>query len=117
MSRLYINDYLSNLNQQISTSVERLKLKSGRFNPSENTSLNNQGETSSYNYQALNGYPYHLLETSVSYQMSHYNSQQSEFQSSQYAADSYRQTSEVNKEPSVLIDFMFKNNREFDFKV
>ena len=73
MSRLYVNDYLSTLNQQISGSVDRIKYKSGRFS-ADNVSSSRESFENTERYQSLNGYAYRLLETGMSYRLTALNS-------------------------------------------
>lgn len=75
MSRLYVNDYLSTLNQQISGSVDRIKYKSGRFS-ADNVSSSRESFENTERYQSLNGYAYRLLETGMSYRLTALNSEQ-----------------------------------------
>ena len=116
MSRLYVNDYLSTLNQQISGSVDRIKYKSGRLS-ADNVSSSRESFENTERYQSLNGYAYCLLETGMSYRLTALNSEQPQTADAGYAAGSYLESSRVSRKPTVLIDFMFANNREFDFKV
>lgn len=116
MSWLYVNDYLSTLNQQISGSVDRIKYKSGRFS-ADNVSSSRESFENTERYQSLNGYAYRLLETGMSYRLTALNSEQPQTADAGYAACSYMESSRVSRKPTVLIDFMFANNREFDFKV
>lgn len=108
MSRLYINDYVNNLQQQISSSVAKIRRQSS-FARSDQ-----QPETSNGRAQ-VEGYAYQLLPGQVTWTLQ--EEMAAETGTERYAAASYRQAGDVLKEPTVLIDFMFKNNREFDFKV
>ncbi len=112
MNRLYGNDYISNLQQQIYSSVDKIKQKSsGSFAASEERA----DEGSRENGHRVENYAYRLLPGEVSWSLQ--EGAAADHGGSTYAAGSYRQAGEVLREPSVLIDFMFKNNREFDFKV
>ena len=53
----------------------------------------------------------------MSYRLTALNSEQPQTADAGYAAGSYLENSRVSRKPTVLIDFMFANNREFDFKV
>ena len=117
MNNLYLHDYLSNLTSQISGSVERLKAKESSsrqaapvFDAGEETPQN-AGRSSLHNYA------YTLLDSSVAYQMFNQNGEAGNPADSSYAAGSYQSAGQVLRQPSVLIDFMFTGNREFDFKV
>ena len=112
MNKLYLNDYLSNLHRQISVSVEKIKHNSG-----QNKLLNHNEDKKSYysEYNSLQNYAYNLLDTEVSYQL--LNNEINLNTDSLYAASSYKNSSQILKEPTVIMDFMFKNNQNFDFKV
>lgn len=108
MSRLYINDYVNNLQQQISSSVAKIRQKSSYNQPAESlVSSDYRARVEVYAYQLLPGQISWTLQESTTVDVG----------TDSYAAASYRQAGEVLKEPTVLLDFMFKNNREFDFKV
>ncbi len=112
MSRLYVNDYLNNLQQQIYSSVVKIKDQSSFEAPSR------EKENADWNRpyaEQVKGYAYRLLPEEISWQIQSGNKM--ETGGSAYATSSYQQAGEVLKEPTVLIDFMFKNNQEFDFKV
>lgn len=111
MNRLSANDYINTLHQQISHSVDKIKKRS--FPKTETV---REGTKKSFVPEngGVNNYSYRLLSGSTAYQLIGQYDNRVE---SAYAADSYRYASEVMIEPKVLIDFIFKNNREFDFKV
>ncbi len=111
MNRLLANDYINSLHQQISHSVETIKKRSS----AKSEILGDASEKSfSSEGSRLNNYSYRLLSSSTAYQLT---GKYDNHIGTTYAADSYRYASEVIKEPKVLVDFLFKNNREFDFKV
>lgn len=111
MNRLLANNYIDSLHQQISHSVETIKKRSS----AQSEAFSKASEQSASNESSrLNNYSYRLLSSSTAYQLT---GQFDNHIGTTYAADSYRYASEVIKEPTVLIDFIFKNNREFDFKV
>ena len=111
MNKLYLNDYLANLHRQISVSVEKIKQ-----NSNTNRFSNNQSNSfQSFENYGLQNYAYNLLNSEVSYQLLNNNINLSS--DNAYAAASYKSNGQILKEPTVLIDFMFKNNQEFDFKV
>ena len=115
MSRMHVNDYISSLHQQISYSVEQIKSRSN--SRTTITDDKNSEKAYDYGYSRLNNYAYNLLSASVSYQLSDYTSWDELKPTASYAASSYSQADNINREPTVLLDFMFKNNREFDFKI
>ena len=112
MSRLYINDYINNLQQQIYSSVAKIKDQSSFEAPSKGKEEADWGRF--YEGQ-VKSYSYRLLPEEISWQLQ--SNTEIEASGNAYAAASYRQAGEVLQEPTVLIDFMFKNNQEFDFKV
>lgn len=115
MSRIRLNNYLDSLHRQIDRSVANIKDRTaaGSLQP-ENFDAEADNR---YNYSRVNSYAYNLLETGVSYQLVAYSSLNSAASSSAYAAGSYQNAKDVLKEPTVLIDYMFEYNREFNFKV
>ncbi len=111
MNSLSDNNYIDTLHQQISKSVDTIKKRSS----AKTETIKNVFEQPlvSENFR-LNGGSYRLLSASTAYQLvGEYDSRVE----TGYVTDSYRYAAEVIKEPTVLIDFMFENNREFDFKV
>lgn len=111
MSKLYADDYLSKLHQQIYSSVDKIKRnsKSTEFHnneKSENEILAHRSRVEEYVYK--------LLPEEVSWSLQ--NSYPAKLETT-YMANSYQSAKDVLQEPSILVDFMFKNNREFDFKV
>lgn len=112
MNKLVVTDYLSSLQQQIAVSVDRLKAKEVRNSPAEKDG--GEQPTVYYGGARLNEKAYSLLETSVSYKMFSFADNRVD---AAYAAHSYNAAAAVDKPSTVLIDFMFANNREFDFKV
>ena len=112
MKASVLNSYLSSLQQEISVSVDKIKYKKV-FEDSKDYAL--RGEVASYGYGGqLSERAYSLLKSDVSYHMMSYSGQQID---ASYVSDSYDYVSRVNKPSTVLIDLMFSNNREFDFKV
>ncbi len=98
--------YVDSLHRQIYASVEKIKNQ-----PSSQRFLT-ESETPDLRQQVRN-YAYRVLNEEISWTL-----QQTEISgSANYAAGSYRQAGEILRPPTVLIDLMFKNNREFDFKV
>lgn len=112
MSRLYLDDYINNLQQQIYSSVDRIKQRSSFPAASSEPE---EKESGGFYRSRVEEYAYRLLPGAVSWQLQ--EGAAAEQGGSAYAAGSYRQAGEVLREPTVLIDLMFKNNREFDFKV
>lgn len=115
MSEIRLNNYLDNLHRQIDSSVVNIKNKSADKNSQPENAV--AEDTGRYNYSRVNSYAYNLLETGVSYQLAAYSSLNPQLQDSSYAAGSYQSAGSVIKEPTVLIDYMFEYNREFNFKV
>lgn len=118
MNNLYLNDYLSSLTSQISSSVERLKTKessSREAAPLFDSATENGTESAGQN--SLRNYAYTLLDSSVAYQLFDQTGGEGSVPDSSYAAGSYQFAGGVLRQPTVLIDFMFTGNREFDFKV
>ena len=113
MNRLYLNNYLDNLHQQISTSVDKIKRNSQKNNFSV---IDEKYDDNNYHYSyRIEGQSYQLLSKELNWMM--HSQSFNNNQDDSYAATSYHQADNVLREPTVLIDFMFKNNREFDFKV
>lgn len=111
MNRLGVNNYISSLQQQIYSSVDKIKNKSaGSF---ADTAADKDAENGTN--RRVESYAYRLLPGEVSWSLG--AESQGENGGAAYAAGSYRQAGEVLQERTVLIDLMFKNNREFDFKV
>ena len=118
MNNLYLNDYLSALTSQISGSVERLKARESSSR--QNTPAFEAGEDVRPRYDELNSlrnYAYNLLDSTVAYQMFEQAGEAAGPTDSSYAAGRYQSAGQVLRRPTVVIDFMFKGNREFDFKV
>ena len=111
MSRPYVGDYLNSLHQQIYTSVERIKRNTQILDFTKQDSENNNATSSK---SRVEKYAYKLLaeDTIWSLQTNNITSQESS-----YITSSYQSAKDVMQEPTILMDFMFKNNREFDFKV
>ncbi len=107
-----VNGSLNELQRQIYSSVERIKKHSG----DQWKGLENIPDGNAFQEKGLKSYAYKLLSSSISYQLTNMFSADSDLYTSDYAAGSYEQASVVNKEPTILIDFVFKNNREFDIK-
>lgn len=112
MSRLYVNDYINNLQRQISYSVVKIRQKSGT---AQSLTKDSSTEEAYSGQSKVDGYAYSLLAEEISWSLQGQMSAPDE--NSGYASASYQYAGNVLKEPTVLIDFMFKNNREFDFKV
>lgn len=116
MSQDYLNNYLNNLTQQISVSVDKLKYKSSASARAKEDVGKEEGEAL-YNRASLHNYSYKLLATSSSYDINAYNSKEDANPNITHAIDSYNQVKTVNEEPKVLLDFMHKYNQNFDFRV
>ena len=113
MTKFYLHNYLDNLHQQIYSSVDKIKRNSQKniqYSADEIYKNNNYH----YSYQ-IEGQPYQLLSKELNWLM--HNQLVAYDSNGAYVAASYHQADNVLQEPKVLIDFMFKNNREFDFKV
>lgn len=112
MSQFYVNDYINNLQQQIYSSVAKIKDQSSF----ETTSKGKEEADWSRFYEGqIRSYAYQLLPEEIIWQLQ--SNMAVEAGGKTHAAASYRQAEEILKKPTVLIDFMFKNNQEFDFKV
>ena len=111
MSRPYVGDYLSKLHQQIYTSVERIKHNS---ETSDFAKQDNENKDNSLFRNRVEKYAYRLLAEDINWSLQTNNITGQE---SSYITSSYQSVKDVLQEPTVLLDFMFKNNREFDFKV
>lgn len=116
MNRLNLNDYLSNLNRQISSSVAKIKGRDETIPGEGGASLNDEAEVQANSTQ-LSASRYRLLDSNVSYLLSDWTSLRPQRADSVYASQSYSFSRDVNKPSTVVIDLMFENNREFDFKV
>lgn len=116
MNRLNLNDYLSGLNRQISTSVAKIKGRDEAVSGANGSSEDKETEANTTSSQ-LGASRYTLLDSGVSYLLSDWGSLQPQRTDSVYASESYRFSRDVNKPSTVVIDLMFENNREFDFKV
>ena len=115
MSQLKLNNYLASLQRQIDRSVANIKNKTATNNRIGKDF--NQAEEDRYPYSKIDNHTYKLLETKVSYQLSTYSSQNPQPSDSVYASESYKNAENIIKEPTILIDYMFEYNREFNFKV
>ncbi len=111
MTRLQINDALTSLQRQIAVSVDRLKYKTDISRDGEDVAA---GGNAYADAARLHEKAYSLLDSDLSYQLFSYAEHGVD---ASYAAKSYVYAAEVNRPSTVLIDFMFANNREFDFKV
>ncbi len=112
MNQVRINNYIENLHRQIDGSVANIRQKKS----------GSQNQDNSYVFfrlpeEQVSSSPYKLLDTQVSYSLSDYFSQNPIQETESYAASTYQNAADVMKKPTVLIDFMFEYNREFNFKV
>ena len=110
MNGFRLTNYINDLNQQIYASVEQIKHRSSKADINKNTShdfLDSQYRVSEAPYNLLSG------DVNWSLQNISYDTEKN----SDYIVSNYKYASNVIKEPRIIIDLMFKNNREFDFKV
>ena len=111
MSETYMGNYISSLHRQIYASVERIK----RNSETPDAPITDKVDDKDTNPRSrIEEYAYKLLAEDISWSL------QNDYTTSQeisYMNNSYRSAKNVLKKPTVLIDFMFKNNQEFDFKV
>ncbi|MBE6452363.1 MAG: hypothetical protein E7012_02605 [Alphaproteobacteria bacterium] len=110
MSDYRLHNHINKLHQQINYSVEKLKHRSlSSFESSSEEHLHQK-----FPYQ-VEGHLHHLLSGEINWSLQTHN--YSTENSFQYVSSSYSYADNILKEPTVLIDFMFPNNQEFDFKV
>lgn len=113
MTKFYLHNYLDNLHQQIYSSVDKIKRNSQKNNFSSSDEISG---SNNYHYSyRVEEQSYQLLSKELNWLM--HNQSVKYNQDNTYVAISYHHADKVLQEPKVLIDFMFKNNREFDFKV
>lgn len=110
MSQPYINNYINNLQQKVAAAAARIKQKQqpkrtdGIFDEKTNEIRQSSGvENQAYKLMGSES-AYALLGQTVP-------------ADSSYAAETYGYVSKVDKKPTVAEGLVFKNNREFDFKV
>lgn len=114
MSSFYLRNHLQSLHQQISHSVDKIKQHSSQTDFSTDLTQDTEKSFCSNHYR-IEGQAYQLLSVEVNWSLQ--NHLNIEDNASQYASSSYIQAKNVLQEPTILIDFMFPNNKEFDFKV
>ncbi|MBQ9731569.1 MAG: hypothetical protein IJV97_00575 [Alphaproteobacteria bacterium] len=114
MSSFHLRNHIQNLHQQINRSVDKITQRSSQQNADYDFSQSSENSFYYNNYR-VEGQHYKLLSVEVNWSL--HNHSANVLNTSQYASSSYTQASNVIKEPTVLIDYIFPNNKEFDFKV
>ena len=119
----------ADLNRQISENAERLKQRNAQkyavyqqnsrdetesIRPKENTTPITRLREKP---QTLHNYAQTYLGPDAVYSLHSLNKFQTAAGLKQYADTIYETAANLNEEPHILIDFMHKNNRKFDFKI
>ena len=119
----------ADLNRQISENAERLKQRNAQkyavyqqnsrdetesIRPKENT---NPITRLREKPQSLHNYAQTYLGPDAVYSLHSLNKFQTAAGLKHYADTVYETAANLNEEPHILIDFMHKNNRKFDFKI
>ena len=131
MSKVTISsEAFANLNRQISENAERLKQryasKYAIYEQNQNGSETGilKAQKVEKNSSPLRGKPMSLhnyaqtyLGPDAVYSLHSLSKFQTAAGVKQYAGKVYDIASNLNEEPHVLLDFMHKNNRNFDFKI
>lgn len=110
MSSFYLRNHIQNLHQQINHSVDKIKQHS-----SYSQSSQSREEDTYLEHYRVEGQFYQLLSGDVNWSLQ--NQKDGMKNNFQYVSQSYTYAKDILKEPSVLIDYMFPNNKDFDFKV
>ena len=110
MNGFRLTNYINDLNRQIYASVDQIKHRSSKADISRKASYDFQAD----DYKVKEA-PYKLLSGDVNWSLQ--NISYDAKKNSDYIVSNYKYVNNVIKEPRVIIDLMFKNNREFDFKV
>ena len=113
MNNLSANNYINRLEHQIDASIGKIK---SRQKKDYQSSVSGTFDENSYSYHSkVENYAYNLLSNNIGWQMHQEYSYLSK--NNFYASASYQKSAEVLKDSTVIIDFMFTGNREFDFKI
>lgn len=112
MNRIGVNNYINSLQQQIDSSVDKIKQKSAA--PYSSGEEQEKEDANGFG-RRIESYAYRLLPGEISWSLGAESLKMAD--GAAHAAGSYQQAAEVMREPTIRIDLMFKNNREFDFKV
>lgn len=119
----------ADLNRQISENAERLKQRNAQKyaiyqqNSQNETESIRPKEKASPIYRlrekpkSLHNYAQTYLGPDAVYSLHSLNKFQTAAGLKQYADTIYETAANLNEEPHILIDFMHKNNRKFDFKI
>ena len=112
MSRSYIDSYLNELHRQIAGAAARIKQKNvkGSDNYSKEM-LHHDFEKLFASHVEIQAYD--LVSSEAAYSLIGQNIPAD----NNYAAGIYSITSKIDKKSSVVEGLVFKNNKEFDFKV
>lgn len=112
MSSLSLNNYQYNLSSQIESYVDKIKNKSSR--PEDKGFQDNREGNHPFAYypEAVANYAYSLLNSDVAYNLTSNFSKPSETSAS--VSSAYQYVGSMGQEPSVLLDFMHRNNQKFD---
>ena len=111
MSRPYINNYISSLQKQIADAAMKIKQKQGNVKFSD---VNDVVSEDVFNrLSRVEADIYNLVDSDVMCTLA----EQQDFADSNYAADMYDAVAKSNNKSTVVEGLVFKNNREFDFKV
>ena len=119
----------ADLSHQISENAERLKQRNAKKyaiyqqnSQNETESIRTKENTSPITRlrekpQSLHNYAQTYLGPDAVYSLHSLHKFQTAAGLKQYADSIYETVANLNDEPAVLIDFMHKNNRKFDFKI
>ncbi len=111
MSRPYINNYISNLQKQIADAAIKVKQKQGDVKFSD---VDNVVSEDVFNrLSRVEADIYNLVESDAAFSLT----EQRLPADNGYAAETYDTVAKANNKSTVVEGLVFKNNREFDFKV
>lgn len=110
MSQPHVNSYIGNLQRQIADVASRIKQKQSAKDNASSRMVVSYEVTVRPDVEAQ---PYKLIGNDVAYNML---GQAAEIDCS-YATGAYGVASRINRPSSVVEGLVFKNNKQFDFKV
>ena len=110
MTKPYVNAYISNLQRQITDAAAKVRRSRIKDFPTAETQDSFPRE---YVWSKVDVQSYNLLDSNVHYLLTATDVPAT----TEYAADLYQSTADSIRKPTVVEGFVFKNNREFDFKV
>jgi hypothetical protein len=111
MSRPYINNYISSLQKQIADAAVKIKQKQGNLKFSD---VNDIVSEDVFNrLSRVEADIYNLVDSDVMCTLA----EQQTLADSSYATEMYDTVAKTNNKSTVIEGLVFKNNREFDFKV